>query len=316
MVRAFLIGAGATRAAYPKSPLCNDFFYRLNRDFPNIFNPLESTLRPHLQGQSLLHLNVEDVMKIFRDFPSSIKTVYNQTLYTAIYKLIAEPTDSTEGYLDLFLKGEILEHPKLFNTLLRTGNLNVNDFFMTLNYDFYLDREILLYHGSIDYGIPKPNIIDSSLELNFKSELSIYHLHGSLNWEWHSKEKVRIRKGAISPRHTKIGSNIYLVPPGKKDFYPVLELIWETAEERLIDADELIIIGCSLNRDDNKLMSLIKNFVSKKGGECVKIIYLGDNNVLSNNHVEQLGNGYQAYSNGFVINGPQGFKGAIEFIND
>ena len=183
------------------------------------------------------------------------------------------------------------------------------------------------------------------------SHFSVYHLHGSLNWEI-IRDKINIDVGAITPQHNRLGSNLCLVPPGQKELNPVLKSIWATAEERLLKADELIIIGCSLNPEDIRLIGVIKKFVDKKGADNVKIIYLSNQlesdyqkgitqkgNTITysppdpseSNYDEIIGDGFKKYTYGFNINAPieslksikpgtiifesQVYKpGAIEFI--
>jgi len=331
MVRAFLIGAGATTAQYDKAPLCDNFFAHLKNKNHPLFSHLEtiteSYRNQYLNSKSLVDLNVEDVMKIFhKHFSGSIQTSFLISLYKAIYLLLGSATNSSKEYFLNYIKGETIDPPTTFQTLFENPNLNDKDFFMTLNYDLYLDREIFLYKNQrkIDYGIIKQLIEKSEMTLDFHTELnvgklSLYHLHGALNWEYGEpkklNQKLKIHQGAINPTYSG-GSNIYLVPPGQKHVKAnqILNNIWNTANGRLEkQAEELIIIGCGLNPEDTELITLVKKFVKKNGEEKVKIIYKSDpsGRTVEDSYKNVIGANYKSYDHGFNLEN----KGkAISFI--
>ncbi|MBU3905361.1 MAG: hypothetical protein KJ906_04415 [Nanoarchaeota archaeon] len=326
MVKAFLIGAGATRAQYfresHRAPLSVDFFELLAMRNRQLFRDIEKAIRPYI-NETLQDSNIEEVMTLSQKFPQSTNTSFQESLYQAIYELLAEPTESNESDINRYIRGNIGRGPTNFKILLNDPRLKEKDFFMTLNYDLYLDREVLTIQGSIDYGIDiriinKDDMINRNYEIRFPREsiFSIYHLHGSLNWELLTNGTIHIKKGPVQPRHTRIGSNICLIPPGIKELTPVLQSIWKIAEQRLLLADELIIIGCSLNPEDKQLIELIKKFVKKHGANSVKIIYKSENtdSKLLDNYCDIVGKGFKNYPYGFDINGPGDKPGAIEFI--
>ena len=74
MTRAFLIGAGATKAQYDRAPL-NDNFFNLIKPEKKIFAALNNTIRPYLDRE-LIKTNVEDVMIKSYKFPPSIRTSF------------------------------------------------------------------------------------------------------------------------------------------------------------------------------------------------------------------------------------------------
>lgn len=333
MTRAFLIGAGATRAQYPIAPLNDDFFTKLtdvnHPEWNKIYADLKKNIEPHL-GTSLIDSNVEEVMMMSYQFPISIRKSFLASLYSAIYYLLAEPTESDTSSMNSLI--HTMRTPKtIFKTLLDDDRLKEEDFFMTLNYDLYLDREILyILENKIDYGISEEFLDDwRRIELLSEPIFSVYHLHGSLNWAFFN-DKLRIDQGAITPKYTRYGFNLCLVPPGKKDLNPVLKSIWEIASKRLFNADELIIIGSSLNLDDKMLVDFIRSYISKKGTSKIKIIY--KENSLENwqnarphpvvkgsqydSYLRVIGAEFKAYPYGFNISGPTDKPeyGAIEFI--
>ena len=316
MTKAFLIGAGATRAQYSEAPLSADFFEKLREGNRPLFNHINQTLEDHIPN-SLIESNVEDIMILSYNFPQSIKTSFLESLFTAIDILISIPTKSNIGNMRQYLNSESRNPPTIFKTLLTDARLNKNDFFMTLNYDLCLDREILNEQGEIDYGLDKGYLSnDSEIPVSDNQNFSVYHFHGSINWENLGGNKLKIYKGAINPKYTKMGSNMYLIPPGKKEIYPLLKGIWDVAENRLLNADELIIIGCSLNPDDNELIDLLIKFIEENGIENIKLIYRSTfKDTSKEDYYESiLGRGFKGFPYGFTLNAPDGKQGALEFI--
>ena len=151
MARAFLIGAGATRAQYLHAPLTSDFFRKLYDRNLDIFKSINNNLPSHLKEEKpLLEMDIEQVMKLSYDFDESIRNSFIQEIYLSIYGLLAVTTESTESDINYAISGALRGLPTLFNKLLNEPRLNDEDFFMTLNYDLYLDREILYHQKSID----------------------------------------------------------------------------------------------------------------------------------------------------------------------
>lgn len=316
MVKSFLIGAGATRAQYSNAPLNSDFFKQLNIQDHHRYKAIESTIKPHI-NDSLENLDIEQVMTLSYEFPISVKTAFFESIYQAIYELLVNSTNSDESYIQSAHRGQIRTHPTLFKVLLNDPRLNKEDFFMTLNYDLYLDREVLAVNGFVDYGITKEMMhTATNMPLNFVyHDFSVYHLHGSLNWELVNENTLIIRMGAVGPTYKRTGSNLYLVPPGKKELYPILKSIWTIAKTRLLDADELIIIGCSLNPNDVDLIDLIKEFIKAKGIDKVKIIgSVAHDPTCDLKFTQVIGHGFKLHPHGFNISGAHGYKGSIEFI--
>lgn len=322
MAKAFLIGAGATKAEYRKAPLSDNFFKLLKDNKKDLYASIKNTIERHTE-KILIESNIEDVMKKSYEFDKSVRLSFLENLYSAIYELLAQTTESTEEDINNAIAGKPRTPATLFKTLLNDDRLNKNDFFMTLNYDLYLDREILFIQKNIDYGITDEYINIKRLKpLSSKPDFSVYHLHGSLNWEKVDglDNKINISAGAIPPKFNRAGSNYCLVPPGMKELSPVLKSFWKIADERLLKADELIIIGCSLNQDDTELIKLIRNFIDKKGSEkikIIKVIYKDSTDATFNYYKDIMGDRFIGYPYGFNINGPPDksyTQGAIEFI--
>ena len=76
MVRAFLIGAGATRAQYPQAPLNSDFFVMLNEIYPDVYNRINSNLPSHIKDIGLSKLSIGQIMSLSSEFPESIRNSF------------------------------------------------------------------------------------------------------------------------------------------------------------------------------------------------------------------------------------------------
>jgi hypothetical protein len=339
MSRAFLIGAGATRSQYIYAPLSGDFFEMLHQFNGTLFDKISNEIKPYFGDRDLRRMNVEDVMIASNEFSLSNRMSFLEVIYIAIYELLAERTEST---IDKMSNAMILTRsrgPSIFKTMIGDSRLSNDDFFITLNYDLYLDREILLNCGGVDYGFEKPhknlNFPDLPIDMPRLKQpiLSVYHLHGSLNWMM-IDDQLHISLGAIYPTLLRSGSNICLVPPGDKKLHSFLLPIWKKAEDRLIKADELVIIGCSLNIFDHELIQLVKKFIDNKGVANVKVIFrsnmefpkgyplgaqmekIGWADPEIQNYQKTLGKNFKFYPWGFSISGPPGQvkSGALEFI--
>ena len=329
MTKAFLLGAGATKAQYPSTPINKDFFSYLRSQKEDLYMSIENAIH---SKKELEKRDLEDVMSEVEQYPESNQQLIKEALFNGLYILLGELTNSTEKYMDDYRLNLLKPQPQtIFKNLIINQKLNEKDFFMTLNYDLCLDMEIYKELGMVDYGINEfveekraskngfsmPSLnVGHLMPLLDEQQFSIYHLHGALNWEIVG-DSVKVHIGAIKPNYSRQGVNLLLAPPGTKKLHPVLKTIWSTAEKRLLSANELIIIGCSLNPNDVELCHLMKKFQSERGVDKIKIIYLGDRGKksVSENYTNLVGNGFKSYPYGFVIRGPRpDIKGAIEFI--
>ena len=135
---------------------------------------------------------------------------FKEAINSSIYHLIGRTTFSDMKSMESYLHGISLmrpspyspQSPTLFNTLLKV--LSPDDFFMTLNYDLVLDKEILLKMNGIDYGLEKEymkrregsNPIRLLQDFD-KGKFTVYHLHGSLNWEGMNDGFIWVSSGAL-----------------------------------------------------------------------------------------------------------------------
>jgi hypothetical protein len=307
VVKAFLIGAGATKAQYPTAPLSRDFLSKID---PPLLKAINKVAKP-LVSSDITNYSIEDIMFLAGSLVKSQKDYFLTNINLAIHDVITRTT----------FNDEITKYPRgpetTFKTLLRDDRLEPDDFFLTLNYDLCLDREIYSIQNSIDYGLIK-NVINHSDIHQEEGRFSLYHLHGSLNWQIMANGKLDILTQAFEPRHDRAGSNLCLAPPGLKNLNEILQILWLTVERKIETADELIIIGCSLDTQDHELLRLLYRL--KEKNVKVKIIHLAEdkNSGYYDNYQEVFEDDFEDYPYGFFVESPfddlQG--GAIEFIFD
>lgn len=119
---------------------------------------------------------------------------------------------------------------------------------LTLNYEDLIERSAQNIINGVNYII---NIKTQNTNLQIdKNKIPILKLHGSFNW----KKEFPISVNDI----IKNNEDVLWIPPGvekERTEYP-FNILWGKAQE-LLDCDILRIIGCSLNRNDWHLVSLL-----------------------------------------------------------
>jgi hypothetical protein len=122
---------------------------------------------------------------------------------------------------------------------------------ITLNYDDIAERAIQKVKKGIDYSITTTATKSTDFEIQRGADFSLLKLHGSFNWK-------RDYPVQVSDPWKINEMDVLWIPPGiekKRDQYP-FSVLWATARE-ILRCDTLRIIGCSLNRNDIQLISLI-----------------------------------------------------------
>jgi len=323
MTRAFIFGAGATRAEEASCPLDTDFFKMLARYHKFLANKLFEELSedmPEFSKAETLEISLEDVLTRIESFSSARCKHLQELIYKGIYLLLAGSTKSNEGFELTFRN---LSPTTYHKTLV--SECNTNDFFITLNYDLTLDMAVWEDRADynnrasfVDYGFLEQQQIKEDfgeLFVTGKQEKSIYHLHGSLNWGRRKNDKITVYPRAMPPLRSGSHLNPFIIPPGRKEYPQPIKDIWNTAEERLKEADELIIVGCSLNRADEELLKLVKGWVEQHPDGVKKVISKtpretgvnGTGKMLDDYYRDLLGEDTLIFEEGFGLD-------AIEFI--
>lgn len=121
---------------------------------------------------------------------------------------------------------------------------------LTLNYEDLLERGVQKIKNRIDYSI---RMISDHSFLKIKNDFGfpILKLHGSFNW----KNESPIR---LTDDDRLKAEDVLWIPPGvekRRENYP-FSILWGRARE-ILHCDILRVIGCSLNRNDWQLVSLL-----------------------------------------------------------
>lgn len=285
MVRAFLLGAGATLADCPQAFVDNDFFLKLAKERQDLYRELDQNLPEKTKNsKELYRCGLEEILEGIDDLPGPMVGHFKKTVYKGIYHLLAGSTQSDLGFHRTFTN---LEKPRLHESLVE--NSSKDDFFITLNYDLVLDMAVWERRASvprrssqIDYGFSSPiGTFDIEAPEKVKGDLvitddrirSVYHVHGALNWLPVDNEHIHVYQNALNPMITHLGLSPLIIPPGRVKEYPrVIKSVWERVRERLNGANELVIIGCSLNEHDKNLCDMIKSWREKSIEAKVKVI--------------------------------------------
>jgi len=138
---------------------------------------------------------------------------------------------------------------------------------MTLNYENLIERAARCMGFDVDYSLTFAESTSSSLGRQRKP-VTILKLHGSFNWR--NEFPLSIEDGLEDD------ADILWIPPGVEkhnENYP-FNILWGKARE-LLNCDVLRVIGCSLSRNDWRLVSLLyttQRLNKRKKGYTIEII--------------------------------------------
>ncbi len=149
------------------------------------------------------------------------------------------------------------------------GHNEILQGFMTLNYDTFIEIAVQNVKSSINLFLLINNK-NSSFKFQ-ENQIPILKLHGSFNWK--NEFPIKLIK------EVKQNDDVLWIPPGvvkRRELYP-FSLLWGKAKE-LLHCDILRVIGCSLNRNDWELVSLLQTTQRFHSGRKKFVIELIDYN--------------------------------------
>lgn len=308
MVRCFLVGAGASYAIGQRSnvevPTDSSFFRILQSVDSVLYDNIERILKSQFSSiQELQSLSLEAV----EDYADKIDVLYKRQLTSelrkSIFILLGErPNTTDKSILQLLRSGRVRKpNLQLYNLIL--DNITRGDFFVTLNYDILLDLAVLSAGKSIYYGDHMRSVISADeWPYSTANPISLFKPHGSLNWGELGSPFPHV----IDPVGFRIATRLSIVGD------EMLINIWREAEQTLARADELIIIGSSLSKQDQHLMQFIHFWKSKASpsDRRTKIIFRQEEHMK---YYEKVLSG----PNGKLDFYPHGFdEKSIDFIFD
>lgn len=295
----FILGAGATRGAFShvtvnrkriRAPLNGDFF-----------KVVESFVRAH-GNAGVFHTRYTRVRRVFREeFPTkghwpipmeeAFSLLYVSKDFPEIYvrrgrrreagarKEIEDFLRLTYGILSA-IETEVA-HPNLYSRLV--SHLQPHDTLLTLNYDTLLDSALVDagWNPSKGYGL-----IGGDKKVEWRRQkpepsptlegVRLLKLHGSLNWYVRGSFgklsrvfEAKPSKVIVSerPRTNEIDGLVrQIVPPiyGKFFAHDHWRKLWSAAHEALLEADALVVIGCSLVDTDFHLTGMLSHAVKQR----------------------------------------------------
>jgi len=189
-------------------------------------------------------------------------------------------------------------HCSMIQGLERAGLL-MDTTFITTNYDTLIDDALArVPFYQIDYGIDfinlNPNYASSSA-----GSVKLYKIHGSLNWLYcptcntislTTKEKGIIRlledmKNSDCKRCQSVMLPVIVPPTFFKDMSNVfLSLVWNKAEQALLEVNRIIFCGYSFSDADMHIKYLMKRIQTNRVEPSSLHIYVINNHHGKNEH--------------------------------
>lgn len=313
----FLIGAGFTKAVFPKAPLNNDLLeklikYRKNKDIPT---PLKKYKQEYKTDDIEIILTKLD-LEIAGSHPNTTKNLTDDRI--TIERQIAPYFWRFSFNEEIFSKNKWLsDFAKLFSN---------NDAIVSLNYDCFLE-------GLLDYSeLWDPTGYVKIANPLFKPEppnpknILVYKIHGSSNFRISSailREKGQKVIGLIindnffprSGKYTGFGDSnetpLYIIAPSfvKIPHVQIADMI-NKAIKVAPYAKNMVIGGCSLRPEDNSVWLIITSFIKKDLPTTKNLIIIDPyaNNIK--NRVESYWVGSTQHLNIYPI--PKTFQNGIE----
>ncbi len=296
----FVLGAGATRGAV-KHVLVNKKRIRppLNRDF---FNVVETLAKANADSGrtssrfSRLKRSLEDDFPTKGQWPIPMETAFSLLYISKDFpKIFSRPAGRPR---QAGSRAEIEDFLRLTFTLLNTiaagadqnnlyaklvSKLEPRDTLITLNYDTVLDGALLSrgWDPANGYGLsggqqkfkwkmPRPPSLPQL------KDVKLLKLHGSLNWivkgTYKDIHKVFAAKPSRVVLSVKPGSNEtygfirQIIPPiyGKFFQHAHWQSLWHAAYDAVVEADMIVVVGCSLVDTDFHLSGILSRAMREK----------------------------------------------------
>lgn len=294
----FILGAGATRGAFHhvvvnrkriRAPLNGDFFKvaesfaRAHRrgGFQAMYKRVRSVFREEFPTRGMWPIPMEEAFSLLyvsKDFPE-IYVRRGRRRRPGTRREIEDFLRLTFGILSA-IEARVAQNNLYAKLVARLGP---RDTILTLNYDTLVDSALVeagwdpakgygLIGGSrkVQWRRRKP-VASASL-----TDVKLLKLHGSLNWYVKGSfgNLARVFESKPSrvlisahPRSNEFASLVrQIVPPiyGKFFAHKHWRVIWKAAHDALVDADVLVVIGCSLVDTDFHLSGMLSHAIKQR----------------------------------------------------
>ncbi len=196
-------------------------------------------------------------------------------------------------------------------------NLDDEHVIITFNYETCLEKAIqdkFRYYFSYLLDVDKDKIIHfHSYQKKYTNNLKILKLHGSLNWAicsgcnkihlfWSHKYDDIFKEKCKNCDHSL--DSILIAPTKYKELDKNLEKLWDIAREKIIAADEIVIIGYAFNEYDKEAFKLFGESI--KCNKKSPMLFIADPNacdiykkITSNFSVKDENFSNRVFSQGF-----------------
>jgi hypothetical protein len=294
----FILGAGATRGAFSHvrvngkkivAPLNWDFFNiaesfakaQVNDGFRDRYDRIRKVFQEEFPTRGRWPIPMEvafSLLYVSKDFPG-IFARRGPRRQAGARKEIEDFLRLTFGILSA-IETKVPVQNRYADLVSR---LEPGDTILTLNYDTLLDTALVDAGwdpakgygltggtGKIEWRRTKPELLASL------ANVKLLKLHGSLNWYVRgSFEKLaqvfekKPSKVVISkpPRTNEFTGFVrQIIPPiyGKFFGHKHWQGLWSTAHRALVDADTVVVIGCSLVDTDFHLSGMLSNAIKRR----------------------------------------------------
>ena len=253
---AYLLGNGATMAELESKDRENRLHMdRIAEEVAEeaVKNDSSSHLSELLIKADTMHeIDVEELISIYiyndknigddyKDIPKKLQT-YFRNVVIGILK-------DDEGYKNQNLSKCLLRLHKKYNEYMSDdGNELIG--ILTLNFDSIFDNAFSKIYDGANYHM---NIVSEEFKQNVNSP-ALLKLHGSFIWKKGCDGQLHMSSEfeSVSSENSEwLPPNLFKYPSG------IYTKIWENASKILQSIDVLIIIGCSLRKEDWALISMI-----------------------------------------------------------
>jgi hypothetical protein len=304
-----ILGAGATRGAYKGItrarilPPLNQDFFRVAERFTRVagarqrqaFERLRRFLEGEVQLRSTNPLTMEEMFNILfisKDLPRVFRR--GGPIRSPGFRREVKDFVSLVVALLRYVQ-QNPRHPHAIDHHLSLARaLFDGDTIVSLNYDTLIDNALLLtgWDPGTGYGF------DARKQLRFAGasrstlpprDIALLKPHGSLNWfapgDWKSLEQVLFSRSpalvlfSSVPRAYDLRSKQmirFFVPPLYTKFFAndFWRRIWEQTFLDLVNAEALIVVGCSIVESDFHLRSILVRALKARSGRFKRLIII------------------------------------------
>jgi hypothetical protein len=288
MSTVYVLGAGASKAVNPETPLSADLlpqalslsvsdnedqYVKKIRDFIRDFyfygsDRLDETeMLPNLEDVlSQLDYAIAENRPMGCEYPvSKLIEIYQSFIY-AICEVLRQSLNTSSSVLEEFLKG-----------------IEADDTVISLNYEPLIDNAIVqTLKQPINYGIEARAQQRNSRKKVPETKphgIALYKLHGSLNWLYcPSCQEILVTQSDegvqyIFSVHLQTSKGVcdqcgsryepLIITPSLTKSYPnpLLNEIWRQAEDQVARADQLVFVGYSLPDADAYVKAMFKRAI-------------------------------------------------------